>query len=124
MQAKVIYRVDDVQLVILKSKPPALVITAYGTASTPGWTEAQLVPYVYVQFPPDGIWDFSFIAKAPTGNVPQVLTPIAATYTWHDFPEGKLKGVRIHASSNEMEQLIAGAPSRTFAGDVSAAAAR
>lgn len=100
-----VMEVTDVMLSIFKTHPPTLYIHAEGLVPTPGYTNARLVPYVYVQFPPDGIWDFDFVADKPTGIVQQVISPVAASYMWHDFP-AELKGVRIHASHNTIEKNI------------------
>lgn len=101
MQFKKVLEVNEGGANILKSEPPILSITALGTVSTDGWKNPRLVPYVYVQFPPDGIWDFDFVAEEPDGPVPQVLTPIVGHYDWKGFP-AELKGVRIHSSTNDL----------------------
>jgi hypothetical protein len=40
-------------------------ITASGTVPSAGWSNPQLAPYTYVQAPPDGIYDFDFVATPP-----------------------------------------------------------
>jgi len=102
--------VSSVKLTIYKTNPPALHIHAEGVVPTPGYTNAQLVPYVYIQFPPDGIWDFDFVADKPDGPVQQVLSPIFADYVWDGFP-AELKGVRIHGACNSVEETIEGSRS-------------
>jgi hypothetical protein len=88
--------IDSVRCAINKSNPPELVVMAYGTVPTGGWTNEKMDPRVYVTPPVDGIWDYDFMALKPTGPVPQVITPIQATHTWADYPANDLKGVRIH----------------------------
>ena len=100
---KAIY-VHRVNVEFVESTPPLLVITAIGAVPTNGWADAQLVPYIYIDSPMDGYWDFDFIAKRP-GRANDVITPIGAVYTWVDFPE-TVKGVRIHASTNSKEKSI------------------
>lgn len=102
---KKILEVTEVKLAILESFPPQLRISASGTVPTGGWSSPRLVPYIYIQPPPDGIFDFDFVADPPEGIVTQVISPIDAVYVWKDFPE-RLRGVRIHASQNSKTILL------------------
>ena len=104
-QTVLILEVQNVKLTVYKTEPATLHILAEGVVPTPGYKNPTLAPYVYIQFPPDGIWDFSFMADQPDGIVQQVLQPICATYIWEGYPE-KLKGVRVHSSTNSVEALI------------------
>ncbi|MBA4141819.1 MAG: hypothetical protein H0X43_02195 [Nitrosospira sp.] len=107
-----ILEVIEVELAVLESFPPKLRITAAGTVRTGGWSNPRLEPYVHIQAPPDGIHDFDFVADRPEGIVTQVISPIAAVYTWENFPEG-VKGVRVHASENSKTAwLKTGMPDR------------
>ncbi len=101
--AQLILEVTAVDLAILESNPPQLQIAAQGNVSTPGWFNPQLVPYVYIQAPPDGIFDFDFVATPPSNIVPQVITPISVTLV--QLAEG-VRGVRIHTSTNSQEALL------------------
>ena len=102
-----ILKVIDVDTSLMKSNPPILVINAYGVVATLGWSNPRLEPRYYIEFPADGIQDFDFVADPPTGMVPQVITPIAAQIEWDNPPE-ELKGVRIHAQTNNVEHLLGG----------------
>lgn len=99
--------VDTVELAILKSKPPKLSIGASGRVPTAGWSAPELVPFVYVQSPPDGIYDFDFVAQPPPPDniVAQVVSSISASLVLEKIPSG-LRGVRIHAASNKKEALL------------------
>lgn len=70
-----------------------------------GWTDPQLIPYIYIQPPPDGIYDFDFVAKPPSGISQPVLTDIRASHIVFPFPDD-LKGVRVHASNNSVERRL------------------
>lgn len=105
MAKKKVLEVKSVQLALLKSNPPMLSITTFGTVPTGGWKDPELVPYVYIQPPPDGIYDFDFVATAPDGIVTQAITPIVANHTLPEIPE-ELKGVRVHASRNAEVALL------------------
>jgi hypothetical protein len=100
-----IREVTEVHLAVLESFPPKLRITAAGTVPTGDWSNPALQPRIHIQPPPDGIHDFDFVADRPAGPVPQVISPIQATYTWEELPEG-VKGVRVHASQNAKTALL------------------
>jgi len=97
--------VKDVQLKILKSYPPQLSISAHGTVPTPGWSNAELVPFMYIDPPFDGIYDFTFMAIRPTDIEPQVLTSIEAGYVMNPLTN-TLKGVRVHAKENNIVVML------------------
>jgi hypothetical protein len=102
-----VYRVDSVELTPIKTKPPQINISAYGTASTPGWTQPSLVPFIYIQAPPDGIYDFSLVALPPLGGVTtQELTPLPEPASLTEFTPPGFRGARIHALQNKIEGLL------------------
>ena len=102
-----IVQVDSVSVTYIKKNPPQLKIEAHGKASSMGWTKPTLSPHVYIQPPPDGIYDYDFVAIPPTGIVPQVLTPISAELVLTEIPKG-MKGVRVHAKTNSKEAKLEG----------------
>ena len=100
-----IAEVTGVKLSVLESDPLQLNITAKGNVSSSGWTKPELVPFVYVAPPQDGIYDFDFNAVPPSGPSATVITPIEATYRLSPLPD-TLKGVRIHAAQNKKEAML------------------
>ena len=100
-----ILSVSEVQLKILKSKPPQLSISAIGKVATPGWSNAELVPFRYIDPPRDGIYDFTFMAIRPTDITPQVITTVEAEYVINPLSD-TLKGVRIHAKENNIVAML------------------
>ena len=74
----------------------------------------QLLPDTYVQFPPDGIYDYDFVAAPPEDVAAQVLTRITATL--QGLPQGA-QGIRVHASLNSKEALISPHDSASTAGE-------
>jgi hypothetical protein len=104
-----ITEVIDIQLAVLESDPLQLNITAKGNVSSSGWTNPELVPFVYVVPPQDGIYDFDFLAIPPEEVSAPVITPIEVTHRLNPLPSN-LKGVRIHATqNNKVAMLDAGA---------------
>ena len=101
----------DVSIVILKTNPATLAVRAIGQVNSGGWTNGRLEPRIYIQFPPDGIQDFDFVADPPTGPSTTVLSYISsAPLHWPGFPPN-LKGVRVHAATNALEAMLSGAKS-------------
>jgi hypothetical protein len=76
--------------------------TVYGTVPTTGWVQPRLAPYTYVQPPPDGIYEFDFVAFPPQDGAAKVMTPIRATVVW---PQGG-RGIRVYASTNARESVL------------------
>jgi len=97
-----IYAVKSAQFVIQKSNPPQYVLTAEGIVTTGGWSNGQLIPWIYIRAPADGIYDYDFLATPPSPGtyVTQALSPIAASITLGVLSE-EYKGARIHARTNQ-----------------------
>jgi hypothetical protein len=100
---QLILEVMDIHLRIFESFPPQIQVTVTGAVPSRGWSHPQLLPYTYVQPPPDGIYDYDFVAAPPRDVAAQVLTRITATV--QGLPHGA-KGIRVHASRNSQEALI------------------
>mgnify|MGYP001809911433 CR=1 FL=1 len=81
---------------------PCIHVSAAGSVNTSGWSGITLAPRYYIQPPADGLWDFDLIGDPPSGPVLQVPVPVAACGIY-SMPEW-LKGVRVHAVSNSVEQ--------------------
>ena len=112
MIKKKVLEVQNVKLSILESVPLKLSITAFGTVPTSGWKNADLIPYIYIQPPPDGIYDYDFVAEPPDQPVPQVITPIVANKV--ELLLDDLKGVKVHASLNSKVALLGESLGRTI----------
>lgn len=104
-----IHAVDTVDLTLMKSNPPQLLITICGRVTSTGWSGGGAVPHVYVTPPADGIQDFEVVAERPQPGVIvlPVLTPIRIEHILPDIdianywgPGTPLIGVRCHATSN------------------------
>ncbi|KMY68116.1 hypothetical protein AAU61_07180 [Desulfocarbo indianensis] len=100
-----VYTVDFVDIAIIKTNPPQLLINAVGAARTSGWLNPVLSPRIYVQPPLDGIWEFDFLADPPAGVALEVITPINASYMV-DGGFQSWKGVRVVAETNAKEKLL------------------
>lgn len=68
--------------------------------------DAQLIPYVYIMPPQDGIYDYTFVARPPKWIPPLTDTPIKASYRLPPGPPAGMKGVRIHAEQNTKEAMF------------------
>lgn len=98
--------VESAHAVLFPSKDGHLIIQVLGTVTSGGWTQGRLSPYIYVRPPADGIWDFSLEGTPPSGPATAVISPITASAVIPN-PREWLKGVRIHASANKVEVLLA-----------------
>lgn len=105
---KKILTVDDIQITLLKSNPPQLTISAVGTVSSGGWSNGQLVEYVYIVPPSDGMYEYDFVAEPPDEAAIQVLTPIFAGTIRANLPK-ELKGIRVRSSTNSREASLSSA---------------
>jgi len=81
MNRSKVYNVKSVSLATLRSNPPKLSISAKGSVPSGGWSDAILIPYTYIQAPPDGIYDFDFVAAPPNGPATQAFADIEANLT-------------------------------------------
>jgi hypothetical protein len=96
--------VTAVHVSILKSNPPKVAIHAIGHVPTTGWTQIELDPYLYLVPPADGVWDFDFVGKAPSGIVGQVVLQVYASIV---VPMPRwLRGVRVHAKTNTIDAQL------------------
>jgi hypothetical protein len=104
--------VESIDIFLIKTNPPKLLVVARGHVPTTGWTLPQLGPWFYLRPPDDGVQDFDFLAQEPRRHAGDVVLPIAAEQVIAREPLnywGKghpLKGVRIHARSNTLEYLL------------------
>jgi hypothetical protein len=63
----------------------------------------QLAPYTYVQAPPDGVYDFDFVATPPKTIGGKVVTPIRLQT---ELPGEGVNGIRVHAALNAKEVIF------------------
>jgi hypothetical protein len=81
-----------------------LVMTVEAVATTPGWSNLALEPVVYIQAPPDGIYDWTLYGTPPDGMVAQVLSPVTLTVTW---PLAELpRAAKLHAQMGCLVVLL------------------
>lgn len=93
-------KVLNVEYAIEKRRPPNLIVTATGEVPTAGWTQPTLVRRVYVQPPPDGIWEYDFWAVPPSGPAAQVISQVKAGDRWEGYDESSVKGVRVFGAGS------------------------
>ena len=101
---KLVIRVRGASVMVIKT-PHSVKICARASVPTSGWTNPRLRPVIYVQAPPNGIYDFDFVATPPRGIAAQVITPIQAVRIWTPYPTG-LHGVRVKGAGNSVVALL------------------
>jgi hypothetical protein len=99
-----ILSVNSIQILIQKSEPPKAVVMVSGIAATPGYRNVELAPLEKV-LSPDGIFDFEFVGTPPSGIVIPVLSPVSADFVIEKDVE-RLIGVKVHARSNDLTELV------------------
>ena len=100
-----ILEVLDVELFVLENHPPKLRISASGNIPGEGWTNPRLEPFVFIQPPPDGIYDFDFVADPPREPGTDTIRPIGVVHLWDPLPPDA-KGVRIHVKHDSKKALL------------------
>ena len=116
MKAKVM-SVKHVGVALTKSLPPILVVSAKGEVNSGGWSNGDLVPYVYVAPPPDGVWDFDFIAQRPSGPAVTVISSISTDQPFAAVLPKWCRGVRVHSATGAMERMLDGNEERSVLTD-------
>ena len=91
--------------VVLDNNPPVFIIKSSGNVTSSGWKNPELVPHSFEQPPPDGIYDFDFVAESPSDISLPVVMPIETELNQRQIPSN-LKGIRIHASTNTKEFIV------------------
>jgi hypothetical protein len=98
--------VSQVELSVLESNPPILVVRVTGEVPTPGWTQFALARRVPIVPPADGIYEADAYGEPPSGAEPEVVTAFTFADQWKDFPSD-LKGVRIWSATNDVTSALA-----------------
>jgi hypothetical protein len=110
-----IYCIDSIDLTLIKTDPPGLIVGVTGRVVSTGWKNLELSTYVYLEPPADPIQDFDVVAQRPDsgaivlpGLTPirgdLALTPIDIDNYWG--PGKPLKGVRCHGVANAKTTLL------------------
>jgi hypothetical protein len=119
-KTELISEVTEVTVHINKTNPPQLVVRATGTASSGSHTNPKLERRIYVTFPADGIQEYDFQIIVPDGPGTTVTKEHTAENTWEDFPVDKLKGVKVYAKNNTLEEPVSGKGTDTLIKDLKA----
>jgi hypothetical protein len=97
--------VEEVRVFVFKSgSVDVFAVWAKGHVPTTGWTNIELDPHFYLVPPKDGIMEFDFNGKAPSGIVGEVVSQVTAERV---LPMPKwLKGVRVCAKVNHIDAPV------------------
>lgn len=114
MSYRRVHRIDKLDLAFVKKSPPEILITARAQTSTACWSDPQLSRWAYAVPPKDGVQEFDLVALRPSGILFPELTPVVARGVMKDLsissywrPGQPLRGIRIHAATNCIEQRLA-----------------
>ena len=103
MASTKVYSIESVSLSVTAANPPALTITVKGENLNSNYSGIKLDPFVYVQPPPNGIWEFNMIGEVPpiTDNI---ITHVSAQLEWQ-APAGA-KGVKVYGQMNSKTATV------------------
>lgn len=99
-----IYRIEQIQLSLMKSNPPQLGVFVNGKVTSTGWTNPKLVP-LEKELSADGILDLEFVAEPPRETSMPVIRDVTADFVW-DKDADKVLGVRVVSRTNEMTSML------------------
>jgi hypothetical protein len=115
MAKRPVLSVGSISLLLVRTEPAQLHITAHGSVSSTGWTNSELVLIdEKSELSPDGVLDFTFVAQPPNGISLPVVTPVTAHFVWTKDAT-KVVAVRIVARTNEKTELVNNPIFKTFA---------
>ena len=102
MENKLIYQIDAVQLAYLDKEPVRFYLEVKATASTPGWSQINLVAKENWY---DGIYEFEMVGVPPEDPIPGVLCPVMYTKIVSNVPSD-IKGVKVVGKNNSVVQQV------------------
>jgi hypothetical protein len=115
MAKRQILSVENMTLLLVRTDPAQLHITAQGFVSSSGWSNSALVLIdEKSELSPDGVLDFNFIAEPPSGISLPVITPSTASFVWTK-EASRVVAVRVVARTNEKTELVNNPIFKTFA---------
>lgn len=83
-----------------------LELTANGTATGPGYTNATFLTRIYPAAPKDGIYEVDVVADKPADGAAGAPTPIEVKGEWAGYPADRLKGVTFIAGTNQVTVML------------------
>ena len=93
--------ITDIQLNLLPTEPPTLVVKALGKVPGRGWTGARLVPCS--QNSNKGFYSFELMADSPNTAAATRGEFVETELHWLGFPDN-LEGVKVYASDNSKQK--------------------
>ena len=97
-----IVNVLKLELKVLMSNPPRLIIKATGEAKCKTPVYAALIPWSYQTAPSDGIYDLDFVVR-PSMTGETMISSLEIEHDWGFYDPEILYGIRVHARENHIE---------------------
>jgi len=94
--------VSSVEVLSTSADPQLYLVRFTGLASSPGWSNPELVPFYYGKSA-DNMLDLQFIATSPEqSQKADGFQPMSATFTLE--ANNPYKGIRVRAGANAIEK--------------------
>ncbi|MBY3091697.1 hypothetical protein HFO72_12905 [Rhizobium laguerreae] len=85
---------------------PVLKVSAEGFANSGGWSNFELGVWSYVREPDDGILGLDFLAMPPPQGTVSTMGFVRVSAGLVLSVPGWVKGIRVHASTNQIEAML------------------
>lgn len=99
----------DLEVQLLKSNPPQIIVNVRGAASTPGWTNLRL-EISPTDDPDDDVLEYQFVGDRPTGVVPSVLTSVSASVVYSGKDAESYAAVLVRSRANTLTSSVPSEP--------------
>ncbi|MEZ5534582.1 MAG: hypothetical protein R3F02_03060 [Thiolinea sp.] len=100
-------QVYSIEQLCIRSTPnnnTETLISAQATVTSSGWSKLQLMPFVYVRQPDDGVQDYGLVAQQPEGVTMPVMSSLSGDMTI--LRAGWMKGIRVHTDQNALQLMF------------------
>jgi hypothetical protein len=98
---------QSVQAGTVEASPSGgVVLKAQATTAGDGWTDLGFLPRIYPATPRDGIYEVDVVGQQPTAPGAATPTAVEVRGAWSKYADGRVKGVKFIAKSNEVIAML------------------
>ena len=93
---------------VTKDAGGGLNLEAKASTDGSGWTQVGFLPRIYAATPPDGIYEVDVVGQKPAAAGKPGPTPVDVKSGWDRYKDGRVKGVKFIAKTNEIVVMVGG----------------